>query len=55
LVPHTQATKLADAQTEAGVAGRVELMLGAGHGWGGDDQKRTTEETFRFLDQLLKR
>ena len=35
LVPHTQAVVLADAMTAGGVQGRVELMVGAGHGWGG--------------------
>ena len=54
LVPHTQATKLADAQTAAGVPGRVELLIGAGHGWGGDDLKRTLQETFEFFDHYLK-
>ncbi len=55
LVPHTQATKLADAMTAAGVPGRVELLIGAGHGWGGDDLKRTMDETFAFFDKYLKR
>ena len=53
LVPHTQATKLADAMTAAGVPGRVELLIGAGHGWGGDDLKRTMDETFDFFDKYL--
>jgi acetyl esterase/lipase len=54
LVPHSQATKLADAMTAAGVPGRVELLIGAGHGWGGDDLKRTMVETFAFFDKYLK-
>ena len=54
LVPHSQATKLADAQTASGVPGRIELLLGLGHGWGGDDLKHTMGETFLFLDKLLK-
>ena len=54
LVPHTQATKLADAMTASGVAGRVELLLGASHGWGGDDLKRTLDETFAFFDTYLR-
>ena len=54
LVPHTQATKLADAQTAAGLPGRIELLLGAGHGWGGDDLKHTMSETFLFFDKHLK-
>jgi acetyl esterase/lipase len=54
LVPHTQATRLADALTAKGVPGRVELLIGAGHGWGGDDLKRTLQETFDFFDHHLK-
>lgn len=55
LVPHTQATKLADAQTKAGVPGRVELLLGFGHGWGGEDLAQTAEETYAFFKKHLKR
>lgn len=54
LVPHTQAFRLTDAQTNAGVAGRVELLVGAGHGWGGDDLERTFDEMLDFFDQHLK-
>ena len=52
LVPHTQATKLADAMTAAGVPGRVELLIGAGHGWGGEDLKRTMDRDVRILRQV---
>ncbi|MDR3639431.1 MAG: alpha/beta hydrolase [Isosphaeraceae bacterium] len=54
LVPHTQATKLADAQTKAGVPGRVELLVGFGHGWAGDDLVQTAEETYGFFKKHLK-
>ncbi|QEH35498.1 Carboxylesterase NlhH [Aquisphaera giovannonii] len=54
LVPHTQATKLADAMTAAGVPGRVELLLGASHGWGEPDLTRTKEDTIAFFDRYLK-
>lgn len=54
LVPHTQATKLINAMTAAEVPGRVELLIGAGHGWGGDDLKHTMAETIEFLDKYLK-
>ncbi len=54
LVPHTQATKLADAMTAAGAPGRVELLVGAGHGWGGDDLKRTIDGMIAFFDRHLK-
>ncbi|GIW86131.1 MAG: lipase [Isosphaeraceae bacterium] len=55
LVPHTQATKLADALTRAGVPGRVELLVGKGHGndWG-DDLPRIRAEIDAFFDALLK-
>jgi acetyl esterase/lipase len=55
LVPHTQAFRLADALTTAGVPGRVELLVGAGHGWGGEDLERTLEETYAFFDKYLKK
>jgi acetyl esterase/lipase len=34
LVPYAQGYLLADAMTKAGLPGRVELLLGADHGWG---------------------
>ena len=40
--------------TTAGVPGRVELMVGAGHGWGGDEMEHTLAETFGFFDRYLK-
>lgn len=54
LVPHTQALKLADAMTAAGVPGRVEILVGAGHGWGGDVLEHTKDETMKFFDKYLK-
>ncbi len=54
LVPYTQAVKLTDAMTASGVAGRVDLLIGAGHGWRGDDLKRTMDETYSFFDKYLK-
>jgi acetyl esterase/lipase len=54
LVPHTQAIELADAMTAAGVGGRVELMVGAAHGWGGAELDYTLAETFAFFDRYLK-
>lgn len=55
LVPHTQATRMADALTAAQVPGRVELLLGAGHGWGGKDILRTHIETVAFFNEQLKK
>ena len=54
LVPHTQAYLMADAMTKAGLPGRVELLIGADHGWGGTDLLRTATETVAFIDQYLK-
>ena len=54
LVPYNQAIKLADAMSTAGVPGRVELLLGAGHGFAGAELDRTINETFQFLDRHLK-
>jgi len=55
LVPFNQAIKLADAMSTAGVPGRVELMVGASHGWGGAEMERTVAETFEFFDRQLKK
>jgi acetyl esterase/lipase len=54
LVPHTQAIVLAEAMSAAGVPGRVELMVGAGHGWGGPEMDHTRAETFDFFDRYLR-
>lgn len=54
LVPHTQATVYADVLTKAGVPGRVELLLGAGHGWLGKDLERTKQQHMLFFAEQLK-
>jgi acetyl esterase/lipase len=54
LVPYTQAFKLTDALTKAGVPGRVELLVGAGHGWQGEEVTRTANEMHAFFDKYLK-
>jgi acetyl esterase/lipase len=54
LVPFNQAIKLAEAMSSAGVPGRVELLLGAQHGWAGAEMERTISDTFRFFDHHLK-
>jgi acetyl esterase/lipase len=54
LVPWTQATYMADALSKVGVYGRVDLIVGADHGWGGPELQRTTDETWAFFDQFLK-
>ncbi|WP_254508520.1 alpha/beta hydrolase [Anatilimnocola floriformis] len=56
LVPHTQATIMADAMTKVGVPGRVELLLGGDHGgnWGGEEYLRTWEQSLKFFGNHLK-
>jgi len=54
VVPSSQATKLSEKLTSAGVSGRVVLLVGEGHGWKGDELKETMNETFSFFDHYLK-
>ncbi len=54
LVPHDQAVQMVDALTAAGVLGRVELLIGEGHGWPGQ-HKRVMAATFAFLDEYLQK
>ena len=54
LVPHTQSTKLAEAMSRVGLPGRVELLIGAGHGWTGPEMKRTMNDTYEFFDAHLR-
>jgi acetyl esterase/lipase len=54
LVPYDQAIQMATALTKAGVSGRVELLLGVDHGWGGNAMKRTVQDSLAFLDQILR-
>ncbi len=55
LVPHTQAVRMVDALTSAGVPGRVELIAGAGHGWGGGELTRTAIGMYAFFDEYLRK
>ena len=54
LVPYTQSIRLADAMTRVGLPGRVELILGGGHGWTGPEMKRTMNNAYDFFDESLK-
>lgn len=54
LVPHSQAFKLAEAMTAAGVSGRVEILPGAAHGWGDPELARTVAAAHAFLAEHLK-
>lgn len=55
LIPNTQAYRMAEAMTQHKVPGRIELILGAGHGWGGEELTRTVNEMFTFFDENLKK
>jgi acetyl esterase/lipase len=55
LVPHTQAYLMADALTKAAVPGRVELLLGADHGWAGKELEHTLKGTTEFFAEHLKK
>lgn len=54
LVPYDQAFAMATSLTAAEIPGRVEFILGAGHGWGGDEIKRTQGTALAFFEQHLK-
>jgi acetyl esterase/lipase len=54
LVPHTQAEKLTDAMTKAGIPGRTELLIGQGHGWGEPEMSHTIRDTLAFFNRHLK-
>jgi hypothetical protein len=46
---------MADAMSNAGMPGRVELLIGADHGWGGPELNRTLEGTLAFIAEHLKK
>jgi len=54
LVPHTQAYRMIESLTAAGVPARAEILVGAGHGWGGNDLQRTITHTLDFFNEQLK-
>ena len=53
-VPATQAIKLAEAQTRAGVPGRLELLVAARHGFDTPELDRTLQAAYTFFDLHLK-
>lgn len=54
LVPHEQGVTLANKLTEAGVPGRVEFILGAGHGFPAEEMQRTVKAAKEFLAEELR-
>ena len=55
LVPYDQAFQMARALDEAKIPGRVELLVGHGHGWGGAELDRTRAAGIEFLKQRLSK
>lgn len=54
LVPYDKSFEMTSALTEHGIKGRVELIMGAPHGWGGAEMKRTQKAALEFFDEHLK-
>lgn len=54
LVPYDQAIEMVRAMEKAGVPGRVEMLIGAGHGWGGYEHDRSLDASIKFLAEHLK-
>jgi acetyl esterase/lipase len=55
LVPYEQAFEMATALSKSGVPGRIELLLGKGHGWGNEDLEHTRQVGDDFFAQYLKK
>jgi acetyl esterase/lipase len=55
LVPVDQAFQMTNALTAAAVPARVELLIGAGHGWHGKEMERTLGETWDFFGKNLNK
>lgn len=54
LIPNTQAYRMTEAMSKAGVKGRVEMILGGGHGWGGQEMVHSIEQMNSFFARWLK-
>ena len=53
LVPHDQAIRMVESLAKAEVHGRVELLIGEGHGWP-KEHDRVMRATYAFLARHLK-
>lgn len=53
LIPPTQGPLMAEAMAKHGVPGRVETIVGAGHGWGGAELQRTLAATLEFFGRAM--
>ncbi len=54
LVPLEQGVAFDKALTAAGVKSKLQVMNGAGHGWGGERMALTKSMSFAFFDKYLK-
>ena len=54
LVPFEQAFQMAGALTTHKIPGRVEFIMGAGHGWRGGELARTEASAMAFFDEHLE-
>jgi dipeptidyl aminopeptidase/acylaminoacyl peptidase len=54
IVPVDQAYEMATRMTKAGAPGRVEILIGAHHGWGAEEATRTFDTAAAFLAEYLK-
>jgi acetyl esterase/lipase len=54
LIAVNQAYQIADAMSESDIPGRVEILVGAEHGWGGEELERTLKASLHFFDEHLK-
>ncbi|MGD9647482.1 MAG: alpha/beta hydrolase fold domain-containing protein [Pirellulales bacterium] len=54
IVPVEQAYAMATRLTKAGVPGRVEVLIGAHHGWGPPEVQRTMDAAAAFLAEQLR-
>ena len=53
LIPPTQGPLMAEAMAKHGVPGRVETIVGAGHGWSGPELQRTLAATLEFFGRAM--
>ncbi|MDA8744879.1 alpha/beta hydrolase [Rubripirellula amarantea] len=53
LIPVNQAVLMAERMSKHNVDGRVELLIGEGHGWGGVEKDHTNEQTLQFFNRHL--
>lgn len=53
LVPYNQAIMMMEKLSEQQVPGRIEILIGAGHGWGPKEAQRTIDAGFDFLHEHL--